>query len=461
MSSVTVASSVSSSTASSRTGGIDLSAHGGAVPLPELPDDRTPAFVPAVLTDLKETGLPRGAVEDMVMKWLLNQGELTGREMAQLVGLPFNVLEPLLQDLKNRLLLVYKQAVQMNDFLYVLTDEGREKAIVARDICAYTGFLPVPLSDYVMAMEAQTLATENPRAADLERAFSDLVLSPEMMAALGPAMNAGKGLFLFGAPGNGKTSIAERVCKAYKGVLFIPHALWVDGQIIVLFDPENHRRFRPSDERPIRIPAHDKRWLPIERPVIVVGGELTMASLELRYNSVLKVSEAPLQLKANGGIFMIDDFGRQRVHPDELLNRWIVPLEKRIDYLTLPTGKKVQVPFDEFIIFSTNLNPKDLVDEAFLRRIPYKIEVPDPSEQTFRQLLEWMGTKRQMVISTELMDYLIDTHYRSRQRPFRACQARDLLDQVVNLCKFQGIPNTLSREFIDQACATYFAAVGG
>jgi hypothetical protein len=420
-------------------------------------------FLPTPLASLAETGLPMTAIEDMVGKWLLAQGELTCRELAQLMGLPFNVLEPLMLELKTRLLLAHKQAMPMGDFLYVLTDLGREKALVARNACAYVGALPVPLSCYVDAIKAQTLRTENPQVHDLQQAFSDLVLSEAMFNALGPAINAGKGLFLYGAPGNGKTSIAERVCRAYKGLVFIPQALWVDGEIILLYDSETHIRYGTRPEyHTLRLPSrYDKRWVAIERPVIVVGGELTMDGLELAYNPTQKVSEASLQLKANGGIFMIDDFGRQRVNPDELLNRWIVPLEKRVDYLTLANGKKIQVPFDEFIIFSTNLNPKDLVDEAFLRRIPYKLEVPDPTEETFRRLLNIMARKNGIQPDDDLFTYLIEHHYQAKHRPFRACQARDLLDQVVSLCRYKGEMPMLSQPYLDQACATYFAAVGG
>jgi hypothetical protein len=427
-----------------------------------LPQEASPTvgFSPPPLTSLADTGLPQSAIEDLLFKHLLAQGELTGRELARALAVPFNCLEALLGDLKNRLLIVYKNAGSLGDFSYMLTDLGREKAIVARQACAYTGPVPVPLSHYLTAMAGQTLTTENPQAPDLAQAFNDLVLSEAMVEALGPAINAGKGLFLYGAPGNGKTSIAERICKAYKGFLFIPYTLWVEGQLILLYDTETHRPLMPATAQ-AGLGLYDKRWIAIERPVIVVGGELSLDALELKYNDVLKVCEAPLQLKANGGLFMIDDFGRQRVQPDALLNRWIVPLEKRIDYLTLPTGKKIQVPFDEFIIFSTNLNPKDLVDEAFLRRIPYKIEVPDPSEATFRQLLQSMSAKYGMAPDPAAWDYLIATHYHGKQRPFRACQARDLTDQVVNLCKFKGQAPYWSQDFVDRACFTYFSAVGG
>ena len=243
-------------------------------------------------------------------------------------------------------------------------------------------------------MKAQLLTTQHPTTEDLKRAFEDLVINARTLNRLGPAINSGRGLFLFGAAGNGKTSIAERVTKAFGEYIWIPRALGIDGEIIRLFDPSNH------EEAPEEIGSGllddskiDKRWVRIRRPTIVVGGELTMDNLEVTLNTSTGISEAPMQLKSNCGTLVIDDFGRQRMTTDELLNRWIVPLEKRYDFLNLPNGKKIQVPFDQLIIFSTNLEPKELVDEAFLRRIPYKIEVLDPSEDEFRDLLKAHGAK--------------------------------------------------------------------
>ena len=375
-------------------------------------------FVPLQPKSLDDTGLPLVAIEDMLFKILLDQGVMPGRKLAKALGLPFPLLEPLLLELKNRLFLAYKQTTGLGDFLYTLSDTGRERAVRAREISGYSGTLPVPFDTYLSAVTAQSIRNEQPNEADLRNAFSDLVLPDELFNILGPAVNSGRGLFLYGAPGNGKTSIAERICRAFKGFIYIPKALWVDGQIVLLYDPENHQHVNQRKEPP-DLPAYDERWIPVERPVIVVGGELTMEALEIYYNDLVKVSEAPLQMKANNGIFMIDDFGRQRVHHEELLNRWIVPLEKRVDYLTLATGKKLMVPFDELILFSTNLDPGDLVDEAFLRRIPYKIHVESPPEPIFRKLLGLMAKKHGMDFPEDLMDYLINTHYKAHSKPFR------------------------------------------
>jgi predicted ATPase with chaperone activity len=416
-------------------------------------------FVPPPLNSLADTGLPELAIEDLLFKVLLDEGVMLGRSLAKELGLPFALLEPLLQELKNRLFLAYKQAGGIGDFLYTLSDQGRERALRAREISAYVGPLPVPYEQYLTAVHAQSIRSEMPQEEDLRRAFEDLVLPEELFNVLGPAVNSGRGLFLYGAPGNGKTSIAERICKAFKGFIFMPHALWIDGQIVLLYDPESHEKVSKRKENKPSLPAYDERWVAVERPVLVVGGELTMEALEIQYNPQLRVSEAPLQMKANNGIFMIDDFGRQRVHHEELLNRWIVPLEKRVDYLTLPSGKKLMVPFDELILFSTNLEPKNLVDEAFLRRIPYKIHVDSPQEPVFRKLLQIMAQKNDMAFPEDLQDYLINTHYKAHNRPFRACQARDLMDQVVNACKYHGKPPELSQALLDQACATYFSVM--
>ncbi len=285
-----------------------------------------------------------------------------------------------------------------------------------------------------------------------------MLLNKRILDRLGPAINSGRGLFLYGAPGNGKTSIAERVTSAFGPYIWIPRAIVVDGEIIRMFDPVNHDE-APAEQREglVNDNKADARWVRIRRPTIVVGGELTMSALEVTSNTTTNICEAPLQLKSNCGILVIDDFGRQRMSTDELLNRWIVPLEKRYDYLNLPNGKKVQVPFDQLIIFSTNLQPRDLVDDAFLRRIPYKIDVTDPTEEEFRELFAMMAPRLGFQYNVEAIDYLIDTHYRPTNRPFRCCQPRDLLLQIRNHCLYQDQPPQMTPEHFDFAVANYFA----
>ncbi|HEV3002919.1 MAG TPA: AAA family ATPase, partial [Pirellulales bacterium] len=391
---------------------------------------------------------------------LLARGNATGRDVADQLQLSFKIVEEVLRQLKADQLVVYRGAAAMNDYQYQLTDMGRERARRHAEHCSYFGSAPVSLKDYVASVAAQSLTKQHPTAADLEAAFADLLLSPRMLRRLGPAINSGRGLFLYGAPGNGKSSIAERVTKAFGSTIWIPRAIGVDGEILRLFDPSNHEEAPLAgnggliDNRRI-----DKRWVRIERPTIVVGGELTMSSLEVTLNTSTGISESPLQLKSNCGTLVIDDFGRQRMSTDELLNRWIVPLEKRFDFLNLPNGKKVQVPFDQLIVFSTNLEPRDLVDDAFLRRIPYKIDVVDPSEEEFRQLFRLMAPKLGFTHSEAAVDYLIDTHYRPVSRPFRCCQPRDLLLQIRNYCNFQKQPLEMTPELFDFAVENYFAVM--
>ena len=259
----------------------------------------------------------------------------------------------------------------MNDYICRLTEKGRALAKDYSNSCTYFGTCPVNFEDYCSSVEAQTINNQSPGQDDLDRAFSDLLIDPAMMIRLGPAVNSGRGMFLFGFPGNGKTSIAERITKSFGPYVWIPRSISLDRDIVRIFDPMNHEECPPEMGEGIMDDApYDHRWVRIRRPTIVVGGELKMEHLELQYNAETGISEAPVQMKSNTGLLLIDDFGRQQMTVDELLNRWIVPLEKRYDFLNTSNGKKVQVPFDQLVVFSTNLEPKDLVDDAFLRRIP-------------------------------------------------------------------------------------------
>jgi predicted ATPase with chaperone activity len=357
-------------------------------------------------------------------------------------------------------LVVHKGSAAMNDYLYQLTDMGRERARRMADHCTYFGSAPVSLKDYIAAVVAQSLTKQHPSVEDLQRAFSDLLINPRMLRRLGPAINSGRGLFLFGAAGNGKTSIAERVTRAFGQHVWIPRAIGVDGEIIRLYDPNAHEELPLEPGSGLLEQGRvDKRWVRIRRPTIVVGGELTMDNLEVTLNTSTGISEAPVQLKSNCGTLVIDDFGRQRMHTDELLNRWIVPLEKRQDFLNLANGKKIEVPFDQLVIFSTNLEPKDLVDDAFLRRIPYKIEVADPSEEEFRELFKMMAPKLGFEYNDEAVSYLIQTGYRAVGRSMRCCQPRDLLMQVRNMCLYESRPLELTTEAMDFAVENYFAVL--
>jgi DNA-binding PadR family transcriptional regulator len=418
------------------------------------------SFVPVEPKSFAEAQLTSSIVEELILKLLLSRGDTTGRQVSDHIRLPFRLVDELLREMKSDQLIVYKGAATINDYLYQLTDLGRERARRMAEQCTYFGAAPVSLSDYIASVTAQSLTKQHPTVDNLKQAFSDLLINPRMLRRLGPAINSGRGLFLYGAAGNGKTSIAERVTRAFGHYIWIPRAIGIDGEMIRLYDPNAHE-LAPieSTEGLLQDSQIDKRWVRIRRPTIVVGGELTMDNLEISFSTSTGISEAPVQLKSNCGTLVIDDFGRQRMSTDELLNRWIVPLEKRHDYLNLPNGKKIEVPFDQLVIFSTNLEPKDLVDDAFLRRIPYKIEVNDPSEDEFRSLFKMMAPLLGFEYNDSSVTYLLETHYRAVNRSMRCCQPRDLLLQVRNMCFYESKPLEITHDAIDFAVENYFAVL--
>lgn len=414
-------------------------------------------FIPQEPDSIRGAGLTDSEVEALILKYLLARGDATGRDIADQVKLPFILLADLLRALKQDQLLVYKGSAPMNDYICQLTDLGRERARRYTEYCTYYGSAPVALSEYIEAVKIQSLTKQHPSEDDLRLAFADLLINPSMLLRLGPAINSGRGMFLYGFAGNGKTSIAERVTRAFGQYIWIPRCIGIDGEIIRLFDPVSH------EEAPLPVTAGlldqsriDRRWVRVRRPTIVVGGELTMENLEVTLNRSTGISEAPLQLKSNCGTLVIDDFGRQKMSVDQLLNRWIVPLEKRYDFLNLPNGKKIQVPFDQLIVFSTNLEPKALVDDAFLRRIPYKIEVPNPTEEEFRELIRIMCPKMGFEYKEGPVNYLLEKHYKAVNRPYRCCQPRDLLLQIRNWRIFQKKSLELTEEGFDYAVGNYF-----
>ncbi|MEM8865232.1 MAG: AAA family ATPase [Planctomycetota bacterium] len=417
-------------------------------------------WYPVEPDSLAAGGLTDSEVEDLVLKILVARSEATGRSLAEQIRLPFRLIDPLLQQMKQDRFVAHKGAAMMNDYIYILTELGRERGKKLTEHCTYFGSAPVTLEAYIDSVDKQTLADQQPTENDLHRAFEDLLIDKSMLKRLGPAINSGRGLFLFGAPGNGKTSIAERVTKAFGEFVWVPRAIGIDGEIMRHFDPSMHEEAPlEANEGLIDHSKVDQRWVRIKRPTIVVGGELTMDSLEVTLNTSTNTSEAPLQMKSNCGTLVIDDFGRQRMTTDELLNRWIVPLEKRYDFLNLASGKKIQVPFDQLIIFSTNLEPKDLVDDAFLRRIPYKIEVVDPEEQAFRELFKIMAPILDVDYDQDALEYVIAKHYQAVNRPMRCCQPRDLLLQIRNYCRYVKQPAKMTPENFDFAVENYFAVM--
>lgn len=418
------------------------------------------SFRPVEPQSLAEAGLSDVLMETFVCKHLLNVGTATGRSIAQHLCLPFGILGNVFQTLRTSQVIQHIGSAPLNDFRYSLSEHGREQARGFAESCEYVGPAPVPLADYALSVEAQTLRAEAPKRAKLLEAFHDIVIENELVDNLGPAITAGKGIFLYGPPGNGKTTIARHITACFGQSIFVPHAIIEDGKIIKLFDAACHQVVADNSESLLKNSDFDRRWVRVRRPTVVVGGELTMDNLELTHDPGSNISEASLQLKSNCGILLIDDFGRQRIEPTDLLNRWIIPLENRIDFLTLSNGKKIQVPFEQLIIFSTNLNPGDLADDAFMRRIPYKIEVADPQPGEFRRLFEIVAKGRDCPCPDGIVEYLIREHYELPGRPLRRCHPRDLLEHIENYCTYHGHPFELRQDLLDRAVNCYFTTSG-
>ncbi|HVH26711.1 MAG TPA: hypothetical protein VM818_08130 [Vicinamibacterales bacterium] len=424
-------------------------------------DIPTPAPVPPVATTLEATGLAADRVEHLLIKTLY-AGEATGVVIADRMCLLFALLEPLIERARAERLIEVRGttggASGSAGYRYTLTDLGRDRARQYLDANQYIGPAPVPLAAYVAQMRVLMASRGYIDRERLRRGFSHLIIGDKTLEELGPAVNSGKAVFLYGPPGNGKTVIAEGMGRTIGGDMYMPHAIEVDGHIITMYDPINHESLEgePQSASIVAAEARDRRWVRIRRPVVMVGGELTLNQLDLSFNPLAKFYEAPLQLKANGGVFLVDDFGRQRMRPEDLLNRWIVPLESRFDYLTLHTGKKFQIPFDVLTVFATNLNPASLADEAFMRRIPYKIAIGDPTIDQFTQIFEMNCRKRDLRFHQVMVAYLQRRHYGPNRRPMRACHPRDLLEHVTAMCRYRGIEPVITRELLDAACSAYF-----
>jgi predicted ATPase with chaperone activity len=415
---------------------------------------------PEAPATIETTGLPAEMVAQLLMKTLY-AGEASGMQLADRTCLPYSVLDPLIQHARAERLVEVRGSTGggTSGYRYALTDLGRSRAEQHMDANQYVGPAPVPVDQYNAFIRKLQAGRGSIDRARLEAGFTHLVVNPATLEQLGPAVNSGKSLFLYGPPGNGKTVMAEGIGRALGGDMFVPHALEVGGQIITMFDPINHRSLeteRTDKDRLVLDARTDRRWVRIARPVVIAGGELVLDMLDLSFNPISKFYEAPLQLKANGGVFLVDDFGRQRIPPRDLLNRWIVPLESRVDYLTLHTGRKFQIPFDVLIIFATNLKPESLADEAFLRRIPYKVQAKNPTLDEFARIFELNCRRFEVKFDPVIIEYLDRRYYQPRGVPRRACHPRDLVEKVVDMCRYQQREPAISRELLDAACRSYF-----
>lgn len=421
-------------------------------------------FSPPPINTLDDIGLEPLFLQELALKILYFQGYMTGYKIAEALCLPFSgMVDQILDALKKDKLIEVKSS-QMGlgegAYLYAITGSGITHAREALDRSQYAGPAPVPLEVYYESVRRQSRGRMLVTSSHMRKVMQELIFSDETFHKLGPAVNSGTSIFIYGPPGNGKTSVARAIGNlVLSQTMYIPYAIFVDGQVITMFDYGNHQiaNEEPEPVQNTRLKGRkDQRWIKIKRPFIMVGGELTLTGLDLVYNDTLKYYEAPFQVKANGGILLIDDFGRQQVRPRDLLNRWIVPLENRIDYLSLHTGRKIEVPFDVLVIFSTNLPPKDLVDEAFLRRLRHKIEIVDPSFDIYRDIFRKVAAQKKVGYSDEGLTYLLQEWYIKPERKLRASHPRDICDQIIDISRYLQIEPVMSKDLIDRAAASYF-----
>lgn len=425
---------------------------------------QTPMYLePLRIADL---GLEPGVVRDIAMKFLFYRGRMTRSELSEEMRLSANVVDELMQSLSQDELASVLGGTTggPNGYVYALTQKGLDRAEQAIQRSGYVGPAPVALRTYIEQAEAQSVRGEAITREQISRALAPLVLSEQTLTRVGRAASSRKPTLVYGKSGNGKTTVVRSLASVVGGTIRIPYAIEIHGHIVHLFDPSKHVVAEDDEEREIEgtllKSRADKRWVTIHRPIIWAGGELTRHSLELVYDEQTKVYEAPLQLKANGGTLIIDDFGRQQMPAVQLLNRWIVPLEGGNDHLTMHTGQTIEVPFDVLVLFSTNLSPVELADEAFLRRIRYKIEVPNPTEGEFRAIFRRECDMRSISLSEESISHLLSRWYHAHRRELRGCHPRDIVEAIADAASYDGRKPELTSEMLDEVCATYFLEPG-
>ena len=412
---------------------------------------KTKPFAPPMPETVEETGLSFQSLADLTLKTAATETVQTTAAIAERMCLPVTLTETLLQHLYREKLVEIRGNIGLNNNRYAVLDRGWDQLRRIMEISGYVGPTPVSLAAYTAMMRSQAQPEDLVGPDTVAEAFTDLVLPDSLLQTLGFAINSRRSLFISGIPGTGKTSVAERINNALQTPVWIPYAVAVDEHVINIYDGHNHER--SLDEA--QYDSFDRRWLRVARPLIIVGGEMTLESTDLIYNRAARYYEAPFQMKANCGTLVIDDFGRQRVEPEALLNRWIVPLERKVDFLTLHTGKKISVPFEELVVFSTNLEPSRLVDEAFLRRMGYRVRIEPPSEETYRRIFERYTDNAGVAYEPLVLDYLI-SKYPGERRVMKACEPRDLINRFLDICQYKGLPPTLTTELLDLAWSNYF-----
>ncbi len=412
-------------------------------------------FVPRPAKSLEEAGVSSSLIEQLILKNLYFRGETTGRELAAILGLQYSVIDGVIDFLKHARLIEVKRASGIGTIssVFACSDSGRSRAREYLDNNQFLGPAPVPLREYVQAVRSQRVKPGWMTIDILKKAFQKAVTTEEFFSKLGPAINSFKSLLIYGLPGNGKSFLAEQLTHIESDPIFVPYVIEADGQFIKLYDSLYHEKLEEEEES-VLVKSEDKfdrRWAKCRRPFITTGGELTMDMLDLMFIDSAKIYDAPYQLKANNGVYLIDDFGRQQITPAELLNRWIYPLDRGRDFLMFNTGSKIEVPFECFLIFSSNLNPHDLGDEAFLRRLEYKMYLGNPKEDEYASIFHNYCRGLKIECPVGLLADVIKNQYRDVSRNFRRCHPRDVLDVAVDLIKFEKRPYVLTRELLDRA----------